>query len=199
MLKKLTLLAMSVAALLAFAAPAAQANGPLVTNAAGEAAKAIVATSTNTTTQTSVGTLECQTVILNGTVHENANTTAKGTGTGEAKGTVGKSHEGHCGAGSNKVEITSITISDLHLTKHGAETTGTASFSYTYDLRSESGSLIAECTFGGTVPVKKTGTSSINVEGEIAKTGGSLFCPGKGTLKGDFSVAADGLGAATIH
>jgi hypothetical protein len=204
MLKKLTLLAMSVAALLAFAAPA-QATGPLVTNSLGEAAKTISATSTNTTTETSVGKLECTTVILTGNIESNANTTARGTGSGEAKGTPGAAepakHSGHCGSSSGSViEITRVTITDLHLTKHGAETTGTASFSYTYDIRSETGgSLIAECTFGGTVPVKKTGASSINVEGEITRTAGSLFCPTKGTLKGDFTVTADGIGAATIH
>jgi len=203
MLKKLTLLAMSVAALLALAAPAAQATGPLVTNSLGEAAKAIEATSTNTTTTTAAGTLECTTVKLNGVITTNTGTTAQGHGTGTAEGTVpAKTHTGHCASSSGAVvEITSVTISNLHLeAKGGGVTSGTATFSYTYDLRSATGAgLIAECTFGGTVPVKKTGASAINVSGEIAKTAGGAFCPTTGVLNGDFSVTADGLGAATIH
>jgi hypothetical protein len=98
------------------------------------------------------------------------------------------------------VEVTSITVSNLDLKAEGGATKGTATFSYTYDLRSATGAgLIAECTFGGTVPVTKTGTSSINVNGKIARTAGSAFCPLEGTLNGDFSVNADGLGPASIH
>jgi hypothetical protein len=207
MLKKLTLLGMSVAALLALAAPAAQATGPLVTNAAGEAAKSLTARSTNTTTTTVAGTLECTTVNMNiSTVTSNANTTIHGHGTATAEGTpkaIGHAENdtGHCGSSSGSVvEITGVTVSTIHLTKHGTETTGTATFSYTYDLRSATGAgLIAECTFGGTVPVKKTGTSTLNVEGKITKTAGSAFCPGEGTLKGDFTVFDETGAAATVH
>lgn len=207
MLKKLTLLAMSVGVLLAFAAPAAQATGPLITNSEGGTPTFITATSTNTITHTSVGTTECTTVDLTLHITKNTNTTAKGHGTGTATGIpagVGhtEKHTGHCRISSGAIkEVTNITVSDIHLTKHGAETTGTASFSYTYDLRSATGAgLIAECTWGGTVPVKKTGGNTINVLGEITKTAGSAFCPATGTITGDFTLTEDGTGRpVTIH
>jgi hypothetical protein len=205
MLKKSISLAVSITALLAAGASAAQATGPLVTNSLGEAAKTIEATSTNTTVTTSVGTTECTILKVTSSIESNENTTVRGKGSGTWEGTPkgfeSEKYSGHCGTSSGALtEITFVTISDLHLTKHGAETTGTMAFSFTYDMRnSTGGSLIAECTFGGTIPVKKTGASSINVEGEIKKTAGSLFCPGSGTFKGDFSVTADGKGAATIH
>jgi hypothetical protein len=171
MLKKLTLLAVSVAALLAFAAPGAQATGPLVTNAFGEAAKTLSATSTNTTVTTSIGTFACTTVILNGVLTTNADTTASGHGTGTAEGTTSSTHTGHCGtSGGTVVEVTNITISDVHATRHGTETIGTHTISITYDLRSTTGGgLIAECTAGGTVSVEQTGPSTGNISGELKK------------------------------
>jgi hypothetical protein len=197
MLKKLTLLAISVGALLVIAAPAAQATGPLITNGLGEASTRITAVSTNTITHTSAGTLECTTVDLKIHLTENANTTANGHGTGTWEGTPKvPTHTGHCGTSSGTVtEVTTLTVSALHLTKHGVETTGTASFSYTFDLRpSTGGGLIAECTMGGTVPVKKTGADIINLNGEIKRTAGSAFCPAAGTITGDFTLTDEETG-----
>jgi len=202
MLKKLTLLAMSVGALIAFAAPAAQATGPLITDGEGKSPTYITAVGTNITTHTTNATLECTTVDLTIHLTENANTTAKGHGTGTGVGVPPEDHDGHCKAGSLFVDITSVTVSDIHLTKHGTETTGTATFSYTYDLlNSDTKTVIAECTFGGTVPVKKTGANEINVLGEIKKTAGGLFCPSAGTLTGDFDVYEHGseVDPVTIH
>jgi hypothetical protein len=206
MSKKFILLATSVTALLAFAAPAAQASGPLITNSLGEATKTITAVSTNTTTVTALGTLvECTTTKLHLNLASNESTTSRGKGTGAMEGTIRSipaTHVGHCASSSGAVvEITNVEISNLHLEAKGSGvTTGTATFSYTYDLRSATGAgLIAECTFGGTVPVKKTGTSTLNVEGKITKTAGSAFCPGEGTLKGDFTVFDETGAAATVH
>jgi len=71
MLKKLTLLAVSAGALLAFAAPAAQAE-PLITNAAGEAAQEVNGTSTNAVTTTAAGTIGCTTANFHLNITENA-------------------------------------------------------------------------------------------------------------------------------
>jgi len=197
MLKKLTLLAMSVAALIALAAPAAQAANPLITDSNGAAATTITALSTNTTTHMLGSKLECTTADLALTLTTNTNNVAEGSGTGDVTGTVpAATHTGHCGTSSGLVtEVTTVTVSNINLTKHGAETTGTATLSYTYDLRTGGtpGSLVAECTFSGTVPVKKTGVNTINFVGKIAKTGGTAFCPIEGEITGDFSIT-DHLG-----
>jgi len=198
MLKKLTLLALSVGALLAFAAPAQAAN-PLLTNDLGEPAPTyITATSSNTITHTSAGTLECTTVELTLHITENTNNKASGHGTGKAEGTVpAKTHTGHCGSSSGAVvEITNVTVSNISLEKVGAETKGTAGFSFTYDLRSATGAgLLAECTFGTTaenkVEVTKTGTHTIKIHGNIVKTAGGAFCPSGGSITGDFTLEED--------
>jgi len=206
MLKKLTLLAMSVAALVALAAPAAQAANPLITGPLGEPVTKITALSTNTTTHVPGGTkLECTTVDLRIHLTKNTNNEAEGHGTGEGKGTPGAAepakHSGHCGTSSGLIaEITTVTVSNINLTKHGTETTGTATFTYTYDLRSGAtpGSLVAECTFSGTVPVKKTGADTINVIGKIAKTGGTAFCPTEGEITGDFTLTDEETGQPVV-
>ncbi len=210
MIKKLTLLAMSVGALLAFAAPAAQATtGPLVTNGNGVASTHVTTISTNTILHTVAGTFECTTVHTTYHTTQNSNTTVKGHGTGTMTGTpkaVGhtEKHTGHCGLSSGAiVEVTNVTTTDIHLTKHGAEVTGTTSFSFTYDLRSATGAaLIAECTFGtaagNPVTVKKTGANTLNFLGEIVRTAGGAFCPATGTITGDFAVTDAETGQAVV-
>ncbi len=210
MLKKLTLLAMSVGALIAFAAPAAQATtGPLITDGAGGTSTKITAVSTNTITHTVAGTLECTTVDLKLAATTNANTTVPGSGTGTATATpaaVGhtEKHTGHCAVSTGAIaEITSVTVSDIHLTKHGAEVTGTAAFAFTYDLRSKTGAeLIAHCTFataaGKPVTVKKTGANTINIAGEVVRTAGGAFCPPTGTITGDYSLSDEVTGLPVV-
>ncbi len=208
MFKKLTLLAMSVGALLALAAPAAQATtGPLITNGEEKASTGITAVSTNTITHTATGKLECTTVDLKLTAKENVHTTVKGSGSGEAKGTPAGveplKHSGHCNVSTGVIaEITSVNISDFHLTKHGGDVTGTTEFSFTYDLRSATGKeLIAECTFGTSgnpITVKKTGLITINANGKIVKTAGGAFCPPEGTITGDFALTDEKTGKSVV-
>jgi len=123
-----------------------------------------------------------------------------GTMTGTVKASPA-THTGHCASSSGAItEVTNFTISNINLKAEGGETKGTATFSYTYDLRSATGAgLIAECTFGGTVPVIKTGSSTLNVEGKVTKTAGSAFCPTEGTFKGDFAVTDEFGSPVTIH
>jgi len=205
MLKKLTLLAMSVGALLAIAAPAAQATGPLITDSDGNTPTYITAVSNNFTIHTVGNRLECTTFDLTLHLTQNALTTVKGHGGGHATGTRPAGlHSGHCGAASGLiVEFTNVTVNDIHLTKHGGATTGTATFTFTFHLRTgpTPGSLIAECTLGGTVPVVKTESNDVNATGKITKTGGSAFCPTEGELTSDFELFNHGsyVDAATIH
>jgi hypothetical protein len=211
MLKKLTLLGMSVAALIAFAAPAAQAANPLIVDSITKApVTKLTALSTNTITHTSAGTLECTTVHLKGHITVNTNNTATGSGTGHATGTPkgateAEKHTGHCASsGGPLVEVTSVTLSHIHLEKHATATTGTANFSFTYDLRSAPtpGGLIAECTFGTTethkVAVTKTGADTIQIHGNIVRTAGGAFCPATGTITGDFTATNEETGAPVI-
>lgn len=207
MLKKLTLMAMSVAALLAFAAPAS-ANGPLITTSTGAAATSITATSTNTKTTTPLGTLECRTVTLQGNISTNANTTAHGTnGTGTGVGTVpANTHTGHCGSGPGPVHILDVKIGTIHLTRHAGpsgaiETTGTANFDFTYRITTIFGTQ--HCHFRGTgVPIRKTGADSITVNGPVARVAAlspGALCPETGTIHGDFTVRAQNGLPAVIH
>ena len=199
MLKKLTLLAMSVAALPAFAAPAAQATGPLITNGRNAASTQVTSISTNTIIHTNAGTIECTTWDLKISLASNTNTTAKGSGTGTAIGTPtgvrhNVKHTGHCNVSSGAIaEVTSVTLNELHLTKHAGEVTGTEELSFTLHLRpGTGGSLIAECTLGtngAPVTVKRIGaTSSVNVNGKIVRTGGGAFCPAEATITGDYAL-----------
>ena len=200
MFKKLILMALSVAALVAFAVPAAaSAEGPLITNSLGGAAETIEATSSNTVSTTPAGELKCTTVNLHIELAENENTTAQGAGTGTGEGNPNiPTDTGTCVSSSGLgVHITSVTVSNIHMTKHGGETTGTANFAYTYDLYSGS-TLVAECTIGGSETVKATGTSTLNISGTLTKTAGTSLCPETGTIKGDFTLDDEFGGAAHI-
>jgi hypothetical protein len=201
MFKKLTLMALSVAALVAFAIPAAaQAENPLITDSLGGAAGTIEAHSGNTTTQTANGKLECATVNLDINLSENTNLKAHGSGSGSAEGTPGKTMTGHCGvSGVLPVHILSITVDTINLTKHGGQTTGTANFTYTYLITHPSLGEI-HCTFTGTgVTVTATGEDTITVAGEVKKSGGSAFCAETGQLAGEFTVTDEFGSPAVIH
>lgn len=205
MFKKIILLAMSVAALVAFAAPAAQASGPLITNFLGEKAETIEAHGEDVKTVTETATLECATVNLHINLPTNAATTAHGSGTGTAVGTPLKTMTGHCGTSVGiPVHIKSVTVDTIHLTRHlnggVLETTGTANFTYTYVLTHPQAGEI-HCTFKGTgVKVTKTGTDTIQVSGEVVKAEpSSALCAAKGQLSGNFTVTDEFGEPAHIH
>jgi hypothetical protein len=200
MFKKLILPAMSVAALLAFAAPVAQASGPLITDAKGNAAAEITAESTNTKIVTANGTLECATTKLKAKVTENALTTALGNGTGEGSGTIGKEPHTHCGFGAFAIDNVAIALSKFHLTKHGGETTGTMNFTFTYQMTTPAGTFHCTLADEGGVIVKRTGANTIFVSGNLKKIMPSgVFCPAAGEITGDFKVLDLNKDPVTIH
>jgi hypothetical protein len=196
MLKKLTLLAMAVAAL---AAPVAQASGPVLTNAEGEAATGeIIATGTNVQTKTANGGFSCITFNLSIALSENANTTATGSGTGSATGNPRTgSHTDACLIGALTVKVTEVTVNDIHLNGGGS---GTYSFGYTYNFYSHAVSTtapIAACEFNGTTTTAKAATSTLSIEGKELVGKGTAGCPTTGEIEGVFHLE-DSAGEA-VH
>jgi len=169
MVKKLTLLAMAVAAIAAFAIPAA-ASAATVTGA--EVNSVIHGVSTNATTATELGTLECEEVTINGELTENGPTiTADGVGVGSTRG---------CKIAGSELTVTNPTL--VHLSSTGP-TSGTASLSFVGDLF---GGLI-KCTYTGTVAVTySSGGSSIHLNGPL-----SSGC-GAATFNADFAITVEG-------
>jgi hypothetical protein len=165
MIKKLMLLAVAACSLVAFAAPAAQADqlyeegvGPL--NIGAE----ITLTSTNLETVTPLGTLECEEVTIHGEVTQNGPTTITGK---ELLTEV---------IGCNK-EITDPTAGTVSLSKGTGSTTGTK--------------FIAEgfCTYTGSITFSYTTNSDVvTVTGKEQLTGSPSFPCGKGTMSGSFTI-----------
>lgn len=203
MIKKMMLLAVSAAAVVAFAVPAtASAEGPLITNVLGEAASEVSAVSTNTVTEGESGTrLECTTVNLQVALSANEATTAHGSGSGSAEGDPGTlTHTGNCATSILGVtaDITNVTVSTVHLENNGTGTSGTASFSFSYNLVTHGGFVIGQCVFTGTGNVTSPSSSQLDVEATLNSSSGAP-CPPAGTLTGTFDVY-DELGEpAVIH
>jgi len=164
MIKKLTMLAMAVGALVAFAAPAmAQAdelyektiNGNVPLKVGAE----ITLTSTNLVTHAGIGTLECKKVTIHGEVTKNGPTI-----TGKEKSTTVE--------GCNHT-ITDPTAGTVELGSGTGKTTGT---SFTVDFF---------CTFTGSIPFKYvTNTDEAVVTGENQLSGGC----GSATMTGSFTL-----------
>jgi hypothetical protein len=191
MLKKIMLLGAAIAAFVAFAAPAANAE---VTNFLSDQAEHITAHSSNTTSTTPNGTFECTTVTLTLTYKSG---TADYHGNGTATGTTANMEDTHCEVQNTpiRVLITSITATvDL---KGGG--TGTADFSYTYDITHPIlGSI--HCTFKGTgVGVTYVPTSdTVSIEGAMTGEGGEA-CANTGETSGSFTVTDEFGEPASIH
>ncbi len=179
MLKKLTLLAMAVTALVAFAVPAvaSAATGQLTQGGESlEPESTLTAFSTNTETETTAGTLSCATVHLEGVLTTNSasgSTVAGGAGT-----TAG------CKVTQNSapVTITDATFTDLKLSSTG----GSVSVTFISHI---AGALT--CHFSGTVGVTwSVGSSSLHIEGKLTGTGAG--CPTSGAIRGDFALSSGG-------
>lgn len=181
MIKKLTLLAMAVGALVAFAVPSMASAA--VTNSLGEAAETVDAVSENTVSVTNGGTLDCDTVELN--LSLTPETTAHYTGSGTAEGTTG-SHEGACEITQNKTPVTVTSINATVNLNGGG--TGTASFSYSILV-----GHAVPCVIDGTANVTYTPGSDVITLKEGKLTGTSTSpCPTAGTISGDFKVTSGG-------
>jgi hypothetical protein len=159
---------------LAFAAlPAmAQAAPKFVNSSTGKAlakGSAIRATSTNTAFKSSLGTLSCKKVTLNGTVTSNPPAATSGTGTSE-----------ECEASGVPVFITVTDYSEEFF----AGGSGSATMAFNWDVPA----FGLVCHLEGTVPMTWTsGTEEVEIVPNSALTGGgSAGCPGSQEISGSF-------------
>ncbi|HEX7278358.1 MAG TPA: hypothetical protein VF255_01935 [Solirubrobacterales bacterium] len=148
-------------------------------------------TSTNATTVTSVGSLFCKHVKINGIV----------TDSGESSGTV---HIAMDGAKDTAIEChrttpttteanvsVTPTFETLHLETGG---TNTATFSYLVHFPGLGG---LTCQFGGTVAASVTGTGGLQASGAIGGTSPEP-CPKGGNFSGTFSLSSPEFGPLTL-
>jgi hypothetical protein len=189
MFKKLTLLALSVAALAAFAVPAAAQAEVIVTDQLGNEATHLEAVSENTISMTGLGTLDCDTVNLTlegETGHYHGSGTAEGGGVEPDKGPCISQPSGLL------VDVTSITAT-VSLAGGG---TGTADFEYNFLLTGSGFTL--SCKFVSTgASVKYTPEGNeISIAGTM--TGSGAGCPTSGSISGDFTVTSESE-AVIIH
>jgi len=183
MIKKMMLLAVSAAAVVAFAVPAAASATPLLHDANEKAANNVTAVSENTISTTGLGKLECTTVELSITATENTTTTAHGSGSGAAFGTPPLGHERDepCLGGTGHVVISRVAVNTVHLDDDG---TGHASFEF--DISSP-----VQCTVDGTAGISYTpgGTTLTLVNGTLEGTPRTFPCNLlDGTISGDFTL-----------
>lgn len=169
MVKKLTLLAMAIGALVALAAPS-MAGAAQLTNGGEEllpTGTTISATSTNTVTKTTLGEIKCQHVEIHGIVAENG-------------GSVSVSMDGANDTATN-CEIVGLGKVAIDPTFEGLAASGsgpgTAAFTFNVTGLCTSTSGASEVTWNG--------TDVIHIK---AAVGGSC---GTGTLNGDFTVTDD--------
>jgi hypothetical protein len=174
MAKKLTLLAMVVGALVAFAIPAMASASELTGAGVGSI---VTGTSTNAKTKTSLGTLTCEKVVINTKVTANGPTvTAEQSGAGTTS---------VCKLGANSISITNIEVKTLSAK---SATSGTANFAFQADL--PGGLLCSYASKEGTTPVEYTsGGSSIKVAGTLTATPAAC---GTATFEGDFALSVAG-------
>lgn len=192
MFKKLTLLVLSVAALVAFAVPTVAQATAIVTNENGEAAQTITAFSSNTKTKTPSGTLFCNEVYLHINLTQNNTEKATGSGSGAARHSGGIFCE-VIEAGAKVVVVTLISIPHVQLNGNGH---GTASLTYVYDAPS------AKCHFEGNATVIYTPSSAkVSIAGTLTgkKIEGPGSCAATGTISGDFSFMDEFGGIPIIH
>jgi hypothetical protein len=179
MMKKLTLLAMAVGALLAFAIPAAASANVTLTNENEEAVSVgtkVTATSTNTTTTTANGQLSCPKVIIQGEV------TTNGSDVGIKS--LSTTTEGQCRfAGMFDATITNPAVGDITLTTGGVGTIASATFV------SDIPAVGLTCHFSsGSLGISWNSTGVAVSKGALAGTG--TGCPTKGEITGSFTLAA---------
>jgi len=183
MTKKLTLLAMAVGAIAAFVAPAA-ANATILTDSSGtlQPGATVFATSSNTETTTSTGTLSCAKVELDLTVVSNG-TPAELFGGGEAE---------NCKITQNgaPVVITVINVEEVVVNGGG---TGEATFTFVSDIAG-----MLTCHFSGTVPITYTPTTDlIHIAGGLIGAGPG--CPTAGAIHGTFTLKTANGDPVTLH
>lgn len=182
MFKKLTMLAMAVGALLAFAIPAVASANVTLTDESGAAVEVgteITATSTNTTTVTANGSLTCPKVIIHGELTSN--------GSDVAIKSLSTTTEGQCKFGGLiNTTITSPAVGNITLTTGGSGTI--ASTTFVSDIGAP---VNLSCHFSsGSLGISWTSTGVSVSKGGLTGTG--TGCPSKGEISGEFSLEANG-------
>jgi len=181
-MKKLILLGMAVAAVAAFAMPAA-ASALEMRDASGKVAvgSSITGVSHNTfTTNTALGTLFCETVEVNGKITVNGPSAI--TGTGSAAETA------ECEASGEPLLVTEPTLD--HLVTTGGDT-ATATLSFIADVGP------FECPYGGEVPgsyATGPGNDTLTLSGTV--TSPFEFCEGEkaATFEGTYTLTTTETG-----
>jgi len=138
MAKRLTLLAMALVAVAAFAVPAAASAAKATMPEGTLVAKntIITATSSNAKTVTALGTLTCESVMVEAKITKNDGSTVEATGNAGAGNTTS-----NCKLGETPITIDNPAVTSLLANS----TTKTVGLSFT-------GTIGVTCTFAGTVP-----------------------------------------------
>lgn len=173
--KKLTMLAVTLGALLALAAPTmAQADQLLEGGIEVTSGSEITLTSTNFVMTSPIGTIICVAV----TVHEEVTANGPTTITGKEKSTTVK----ECNHA-----ITDPTVGSVDLGSGVGKTT--------------SSKLVVDgiCTYTGSIPFSYvTNSSTVTITGKEQLTGSPSFPCGKATVTGNFSLETSSGVAITI-
>lgn len=185
--KKLNMLVVAVAAFAAFAMPAAASAAPHLFEGESELGEevSLLGTSKNAiTTNTALGTLECESLTVNATTSEDNASTGI-----EAEGTAGETAE--CDAGEFPLTVTDPTL--LSLETRG-EDKGTLSLTFIADVGP------FECHFQGTGGFTyETGTDVLSIAG-ITLASAELCEPEEGhsTFEGSFTITTSNGTPLTI-
>jgi hypothetical protein len=189
MLKKMMLLAMAVGALVAFAAPAIAQAETVITDTEELPATTMTAFSSNLTTTTAVGILDCNTVNITGNVTNGTPATLSeihGTATSDVHpfSTIGecpvRNGEGTPITGAR------ITAISGHAELEGG--TGTASFDFTYDVTVAPGVFLSGCTFTTSGAALTYSGDNITLDNAVLTGSGPAGCSTTGELSGDLTL-----------
>lgn len=181
MIKKMMLLAVSAAAVVAFAVPATASATPLIHDENKDAANHVIAVSSNTVSETGLGKLNCATVELTITLTHNTTETASGHGDGVAFGTPEGSHEPgeHCASAFGAIEVEHVTVTSIQLDDEG---TGSANFLFVV-------SSLPGCTVEGTAGLTYSGNTLSLVNGTLTGSPAGIPCSFlDGKISGDFTL-----------
>lgn len=183
MAKKLSLLLAAVA-VLAIAVPAMANAAPTLRGAVSHSSIATGETVRGTGSNVNIhspllGNIECSTITLEGKLEKNNDSEGiTGSNSGQASPPTTD-----CTNGTNTVNVTKVTLTDLKSATNGA---ATASFTAIVDVGTK------ECTFTGTNVAANTyssGATSLSFTGATGITGAPSACgPTGNTLTGSFEL-----------
>jgi hypothetical protein len=177
MAKKFSLLLAAVA-VVAFAVPSMASAAQITGVGVGGH---VVGRSNDTFTFTSIGTLECEEVVIEGEITANSGGTvaANGIGTGETF---------NCFSEGEPILITDATLLNLHTT---GPANGTVGLTFEADLP-----VVGTCHYGGTVALTYvSGSDELHIEGPL--TASPAAC-GTAEIEGDFTIEKAGGGAVVL-